>query len=200
VRRQLTLGHFAFGRLAMYADLEPQKWQQHPVLHGLVGSVLGIHRPPLRRRRITQLTIPRSQRSHRTLFMTQTLPSTAHSSTSCKGETWSSKAPRNRQVANHHQCDRQHHRQREDGIVSRRKAGEVSEKPSFFHTRDLETSFCPGLLGKLTAEKSQDELVPGLGYLKARRARPKPSLFKKLHSGLPASQQNVVDASLIGLL
>jgi hypothetical protein len=40
VRRQLTLGHFAFGRLAIYADLEPQKWPQHPVRRELVRSVL----------------------------------------------------------------------------------------------------------------------------------------------------------------
>jgi hypothetical protein len=40
VRRQLTLGHFAFGRLAIYADLEPQKWREHPVQQELVGSVL----------------------------------------------------------------------------------------------------------------------------------------------------------------
>ena len=40
VRRQLTLGHFAFGRLAMYAELEPDKWQQHPAQFDLVRSVL----------------------------------------------------------------------------------------------------------------------------------------------------------------
>jgi very-short-patch-repair endonuclease len=40
VRRQLTLGHFAFGRLAIYADLDPDKWGQHPVRKELVRSVL----------------------------------------------------------------------------------------------------------------------------------------------------------------
>ena len=36
----MTLGHFAFGRLAIYADLEPEKWRQHPVQKELVRSVL----------------------------------------------------------------------------------------------------------------------------------------------------------------
>lgn len=40
VRRQLTLGHFAFGRLAMYAELDPDKWEKHPVQIDLVRSVL----------------------------------------------------------------------------------------------------------------------------------------------------------------
>ena len=39
VRRWLVLGHFSFGRFAMYADLEPQKWKD-PVAHSLVGSIL----------------------------------------------------------------------------------------------------------------------------------------------------------------
>ncbi|WP_159726874.1 DUF4011 domain-containing protein [Methylosinus sp. Ce-a6] len=44
VRRFLTLGHFAFGRLAMYQDLDAEKW---PVLvdHPLIKSILsGIER------------------------------------------------------------------------------------------------------------------------------------------------------------
>ena len=40
VRRWLTLGHFAFGRFAMYADLDPAKWPNSPVENALVGSVL----------------------------------------------------------------------------------------------------------------------------------------------------------------
>jgi very-short-patch-repair endonuclease len=40
VRRWLVLGHFAFGRLAMYADLEPDKWQHHPAGRKLVQAVL----------------------------------------------------------------------------------------------------------------------------------------------------------------
>ena len=39
VRRWLVLGHFSFGRFAMYSDLEPQKWGD-PVAHDLVGSIL----------------------------------------------------------------------------------------------------------------------------------------------------------------
>ena len=39
VRRWLVLGHFSFGRFAMYSDLEPQKWGD-PVAHALVGSIL----------------------------------------------------------------------------------------------------------------------------------------------------------------
>jgi hypothetical protein len=35
VRRWLVLGHFSFGRFAMYSDLEPQKWG-NPVAHDLV--------------------------------------------------------------------------------------------------------------------------------------------------------------------
>ena len=40
VRRFLTLGHFAFGRLAMFQDLEASLWPAHPISHELVGSVL----------------------------------------------------------------------------------------------------------------------------------------------------------------
>lgn len=40
VRRWLTLGHFAFGRFAMYADLDPAKWKQSPVENPLVNAVL----------------------------------------------------------------------------------------------------------------------------------------------------------------
>jgi hypothetical protein len=40
IERNLTLGHFAFGRLAMYADLDPNKWPQHlakePILQELL--------------------------------------------------------------------------------------------------------------------------------------------------------------------
>jgi very-short-patch-repair endonuclease len=40
VRRWLTLGHFAFGRFAMYADLDPGRWPQPPAENNLVGAVL----------------------------------------------------------------------------------------------------------------------------------------------------------------
>lgn len=40
VRRWAVLGHFAFGRLAMYADLSPENWGDHPVEQKLVQSVL----------------------------------------------------------------------------------------------------------------------------------------------------------------
>lgn len=40
VRRFVTLGHFAFGRLAMYADLQPENWARHPALEPLVGAIL----------------------------------------------------------------------------------------------------------------------------------------------------------------
>ena len=40
VRRWLTLGHFAFGRLAMYADLDPGNWKAHPADNPLVSAVL----------------------------------------------------------------------------------------------------------------------------------------------------------------
>lgn len=39
VRRWLIIGHFSFGRFAMYADLEPEKWNDH-VGHPLVSSIL----------------------------------------------------------------------------------------------------------------------------------------------------------------
>ena len=39
VRRWLVLGHFSFGRFAMYSDLEPEKWGE-PAAHALVGSLL----------------------------------------------------------------------------------------------------------------------------------------------------------------
>ena len=39
VRRWLVLGHFSFGRFAMYADLEPEKWKDN-VGHPLVGAIL----------------------------------------------------------------------------------------------------------------------------------------------------------------
>ena len=40
IRRWLVLGHFAFGRFAMYADLDPKNWKELPVTHGLVSSIL----------------------------------------------------------------------------------------------------------------------------------------------------------------
>jgi very-short-patch-repair endonuclease len=40
IRRWLVLGHFAFGRFAMYADLDPKNWRELPVSHGLVSSIL----------------------------------------------------------------------------------------------------------------------------------------------------------------
>lgn len=40
IRRWLVLGHFAFGRFAMYADLDPKNWKDSPVSHNLVSSIL----------------------------------------------------------------------------------------------------------------------------------------------------------------
>jgi len=40
VRRWMTLGHFASGRFAMYADLAAENWSKHPVADALVGSIV----------------------------------------------------------------------------------------------------------------------------------------------------------------
>ncbi len=40
VRRFVTLGHFAFGRLAMYVDLDPANWATHPAEAPLVAAIL----------------------------------------------------------------------------------------------------------------------------------------------------------------
>ena len=40
IHRWLVLGHFAFGRFAVYADLNPTNWQVDPAAHPLVGSIL----------------------------------------------------------------------------------------------------------------------------------------------------------------
>lgn len=40
VRRWLVLGQFAFGRFAMYADLDPARWNGAPEAHPLVAGVL----------------------------------------------------------------------------------------------------------------------------------------------------------------
>jgi RecA/RadA recombinase len=40
VARNLTLGHFTFGRLAMYTDLTPEDWPDRPAAHPLVEGVL----------------------------------------------------------------------------------------------------------------------------------------------------------------
>ena len=40
VRRWLVLGHFAFGKFAMYADLAAENWDGVPMAHLLVGSIL----------------------------------------------------------------------------------------------------------------------------------------------------------------
>jgi very-short-patch-repair endonuclease len=40
VRRFLTLGHFSFGRFAMYADLAAENWGEHPVADDLVGAIV----------------------------------------------------------------------------------------------------------------------------------------------------------------
>jgi very-short-patch-repair endonuclease len=45
VHRWLVLGHFAFGRSAMYADLHAENWKTHPVAHDLVSAILsGVER------------------------------------------------------------------------------------------------------------------------------------------------------------
>jgi hypothetical protein len=40
VERNLTLGHFAFGRLAMYTDLAQENWPDRPTAHRLVEALL----------------------------------------------------------------------------------------------------------------------------------------------------------------
>jgi very-short-patch-repair endonuclease len=40
IHRWLVLGHFAFGRFAVYADLNPANWPTDPAAHPLVGSIL----------------------------------------------------------------------------------------------------------------------------------------------------------------
>lgn len=40
IERYLTLGHFAFGRLAMYADLEPQNWKNHPLDNKILAPLM----------------------------------------------------------------------------------------------------------------------------------------------------------------
>ncbi len=40
VRRWVTLGHFSFGRFAMYADLAAENWIEHPVGDELVGAIV----------------------------------------------------------------------------------------------------------------------------------------------------------------
>jgi RecA/RadA recombinase len=45
IRRWLVLGHFSFGRFAMYADLKPENWPWHPADHDLVMAILsGVER------------------------------------------------------------------------------------------------------------------------------------------------------------
>jgi hypothetical protein len=39
IERNLTLGHFTFGRLAIYGDLAPANWSGQPAAHPLVGSL-----------------------------------------------------------------------------------------------------------------------------------------------------------------
>jgi hypothetical protein len=41
IDRCLTLGHFAIGRFAMYADLAAENWPTHPASHASVQSLLG---------------------------------------------------------------------------------------------------------------------------------------------------------------
>jgi very-short-patch-repair endonuclease len=40
IHRWMVLGHFAFGRFAVYSDLNPENWTQDPVHHPLVGAIL----------------------------------------------------------------------------------------------------------------------------------------------------------------
>ncbi len=40
IHRWMVLGHFAFGRFAVYADLNPDNWAEDPIDHPLVGSIL----------------------------------------------------------------------------------------------------------------------------------------------------------------
>ena len=40
IRSFLTLGHFAFGRLAMFQDIDPNQWAMAPSQHDLVGAIL----------------------------------------------------------------------------------------------------------------------------------------------------------------
>jgi Protein of unknown function (DUF4011)/REase_MTES_1575/AAA domain len=39
IERNLTLGHFTFGRLAMFTDLAPENWSDRPAAHPLVESL-----------------------------------------------------------------------------------------------------------------------------------------------------------------
>lgn len=39
VHRWLVLGHFNFGRFAIFDDLDPAKWPRHPALSKLVGAM-----------------------------------------------------------------------------------------------------------------------------------------------------------------
>jgi very-short-patch-repair endonuclease len=40
IHRWMVLGHFAFGRFAVYSDLNPDNWAEDPVDHSLVGAIL----------------------------------------------------------------------------------------------------------------------------------------------------------------
>lgn len=45
IHHWLVLGHFAFGRSAMYADLHPENWKTDPATHDLVSAILsGVER------------------------------------------------------------------------------------------------------------------------------------------------------------
>lgn len=45
VRRWLMLGHFAFSRIAIYEDTNPERWPHHPAAHSLVGPLLSGYEP-----------------------------------------------------------------------------------------------------------------------------------------------------------
>lgn len=40
IHRWMVLGHFSFGRLAMYADLSPENWKESPIDHQLLKVIL----------------------------------------------------------------------------------------------------------------------------------------------------------------
>ena len=128
IRRQLTLGHFAFGRLAMYAELEPDKWEKHPAQVDLVRSVLSgsemdagdgaraSFEPP------EDYAIDDPEIERIAPHLIHDADASQHSALIdvVKGKnSCHSGASRNGQVADHHEPDRECDRQWRDSLVPR---------------------------------------------------------------------------------
>ena len=131
IERNLTLGHFAFGRLAMYADLAPENWPTHPAAQTLVQSLLHGSETAARRRLVLCRRLRsrrRQDRGHRPHphQRRRCFPAQRHHRRHEGQEPRDRRAAGDRKVADHHQYPGERALCRQDRAVPRRQARGVA--------------------------------------------------------------------------